>query len=466
MFRIQQIRNISSILNKNNLQIINNCNSILLQNKINKIRINNDFKFNDNNLSKRQYSTSNNNNQNDNNQNDNNQNDKRFSFSNGINYKVAIGIFSAIMGGSFYLAVKNEKLNDVVNDNEEFQEIFNSFMDWINENIDKDNFSGIDKEFKTYVGGQGYRLDLIYNTITSTTIGHAQPETFNNIERVLSTLTKLSDKNQQISLVYDILSVVLSEFITDCGELEKVVPLISKLAMNPNIETHNLVNITRTLVVMAREEKYRDLLIVNQAVTIFRAIINRISYSGINADNYALFDYLYATNDLVNHVGPNTLPFITEEERRVIYLCIHDLGSKWTNRWIVHLVNYVPALLFSLPAYSLPLALSLPSIASFGVFFTILNAGDYYYSTSIGIRAKSDSRQTRVLFNTINYGLPFVGILAALKYPLLLKPTLGFALGHFVVQKQLISRKPYTTDSLFTTMDVLLKKHTPQTVDN
>ncbi|KAF2074589.1 hypothetical protein CYY_004096 [Polysphondylium violaceum] len=440
-----QLRN--TIVKKNNF--IN----ILLKNNVNKY---NNFKRQLCTLN--QFDQNNNNNKNNNNNNDNYNNNKNYQYgkkfylSSGIssfNIKALMAIVAAgSLGASYFFSYRyaRDLKKLTFKDDKEFQENLDNLLNWVNNCINKGDFVELHKQLARFfdMDGYAYILIRISMTVSNTPIGHCQPETLKNIDRIISTLSKLSDHGPHNSQLYDQLVLTLNELIADCDDIERFIPKIINLAKHEHVETLELIHLVRPLVILAREQKNRKFLIDNHAIRVLKRTVDLIYEDQSPADNYYLNDVLYTLNDLVNSIDESTLSTdIDLEERYLVSNCRQDTGSFWTNKWNVHLVSWLPALLLSIPAYSLPLAVSLPSLAGFGFVYTVFNIIDEYYSGSIGTRLKSNNLYMITFTNASSQLLPIIGILAVLRYPVLIKPVVGLSVGHLFVQKQLVTRKPY-----------------------
>ncbi|KAF2074588.1 hypothetical protein CYY_004095 [Polysphondylium violaceum] len=368
--------------------------------------------------------------------------------SSGVSFdKIMIAIAALGIGGAYFYDYELFLDENTYYNDKEFQDNFDTLLDSINDSIDKGELDKLQAQIHQ---PDPFLLDLedplekLSLTLTNTPIGHCQPETLNNIDRTLSTLTRLSDCGLHKTSGYLNLLACLNELLDDCGDIGRFVPKIFALAQHDNITPLSLLIIIKPVLVIARDKKNRKFLVDNHAIPAFKRIIDRVYAERIGRENYFLNEVLYTLYDIVNSVDENTLSTdIDLEERNLISNYRQAPGSFWANRWNIHMAYWVPAFLFSIPAYSLPLAVSMPSIAGFGVIYTLMNALEVYDTGSIGTRLKSDKFNIKALTTTCSHYLPILAILGVIKYPVLLKPVLGYSVGHYFSRNQLMANTPY-----------------------
>jgi len=333
------------------------------------------------------------------------------------------------------------------NDNKEFQEGFERVLQHLDQkNID--NFE-IQKEFEAiysdlsisepgqyemkYKPAETELLKII-KTLQQSSIGHQQPETLENIKRIISILKEVPNSKRYNPFgCYFSLTLILSELVDDCNECEAVIPLLTELALNNNLTVGESSNIIEIFIKMSKEPKLRTLLAENNTVSaLLKSIDHALSYK--YNKYYELSSNIIAINDIVNNVDEQSLNNIDENEKELIRLCRNDKSSIWVNRLNINIISWGISLLVSLPTLAIPPQISLPSIAGFGIIYTLSNA----YSRLL---------QTKIFKHNNGFfmvPIPFISIVALRNFPILFQPIIGYILGRLLVNRILNEQRPYS----------------------
>ncbi|KAF2070309.1 hypothetical protein CYY_008377 [Polysphondylium violaceum] len=371
--------------------------------------------------------------------------------SKGQAFDVIFGIFSLFVTVS--VSIIQEKETITYETNKEFQEKFDMVMEWLENELERkdlgDDFQQIDYS-NLPTDSPKSRLFQLAITLRVSNIGHSQPQTLDNIKRVISILTELNDQEKNMCFlgVYDTLDDILVELVHDCNQVEEVIPLLGKLAMHKNIRLNGMYSISKIYRVLAKDKKYIKLLAENNAISLYMRTIFTYRVRKEAGPNYVPYEDQNAIYDIVNGIDEASLSELTNQrEKEYIELCRLDANAFWANKDNQNLVKWGSAFLFSLPAVSLPLAFSVPSISAFGATYCV----DFVrqkYNNSIGKRLKFDAPWQRVMRNSATLLCIPLTVIALRNYPVLFQPIVGYFFGRLYLRYELLKKTPYSIPAI------------------
>jgi len=444
--------NILKVLNKqptNNfgrlLLCNSNCNSFYNQLHLINNSSNNLFKTTNQFYCKRYNSTSSRNGNDESSHTEYNRNENHSKSSSGgqLPTKLFIGTGAILALISVVFSKVWEDTNEPYSTNDEFQKDFNKLMKWIEQEIEQNGFDTFsadsDKEFNDSKNPFANILRRLVITLETSNIGHSQPETIENIQRIISLLTEKIKNTDQWHSYYYYLICCLNELVYDCNQMERVIPMLTKLVGQQKYANFEMKFVTREFERIAKEKKYSQLLAENNAVTV-ECIHRHNEMPFANSP----FGYIYAINEIVNNVNEDTDPNISDKEKQLIKLCRQDKDhSFWANRRNMYLLNMGISLLVSLPIYKYPPTkiISIPSLIGFGVFYGVHNFVIRDSSNSLFI--KGDSPTSRTISTILTPLTCLFTFYSFIKFPVLFKPVIGYFIGHKLIDYQYTKLKPY-----------------------
>jgi len=360
-----------------------------------------------------------------------------------LGHKIDVVYASIALMVAIIISIKWEKedLNKCINSNEEFQKEFEQVIDWIEKEIEQSggDFQAFNEIFIKELdipNSNANKANSIMKTLEFTNIGHSQPQTKNNIERLLNILTEKVTRRGYTDLYFSLIRI-LRNLISDYDQKEIFIPSLVKMVKRFTYSIFEMQFVTMPLNEMARDKKYLQLLAENNVVSLLLECSSK--------ESYALNEYIFSIHNIISNIDEDSDPNIDDKEKEIIKLCRQDNSHPfWTSRLNIDVLNMAAALLASIPVYRFPFTtISIPSIAGFGVFYGVHELYCQYLLYWKGFDIKTDSPLTRIFKDSIITFLGLVSLISFRNFPFLLKPYLGFFIGKGILMSTLNKKNPY-----------------------